>query len=115
MATYDSIFTPTPPLVPPYLPPAYTKCNCGDKNCTLVSPKPKPPKYEPSPAYKEKSSESNEYSLPNVDEHFRKSLGEKYNLIDSEHVNERPSSVDDHFAKALGQKWYTMDCSKYNT
>ena len=108
METYDSIFAPKPPLIPPYLPPAYTKCNCGDKNCTLI----KSAKYSSPPAYKEKNSESNDYSLPNVDEHFRKSLGDKYDIIKCANLNERPSSVDDHFAKALGQKWFSMEYGK---
>ena len=56
---------------------------------------------------------SRDFKLPTVDDHFRKSLGDKYDFtatVDSFH--ERPSSVDDHFAKALGKNWYSLSYSK---
>lgn len=50
-----------------------------------------------------------DFDLPTVDDHFRKSLGDKYDLSKHSNFNERPSSVDDHFAKALGTKWYSLE------
>ena len=143
METYDSIFTPKPPIHPPPL-PAYTKCNCGDSNCLIITPpvcSPPPPYRESEHSYRSESPyarkstattenhyresavesvtyrregkktvrPSSEYDLPNVDEHFRKSLGDKYDIIKCQQANEPPSSVDDHFAKALGQKWFKME------
>ncbi|XP_057312857.1 transcription cofactor vestigial-like protein 4 [Hydractinia symbiolongicarpus] len=49
-----------------------------------------------------------DFELPTVEDHFRKSLGEKY-TIRSHNLNERPSSVDEHFAKALGKSWYKIE------
>lgn len=53
-----------------------------------------------------------DFELPTVDDHFRKSLGDKY---DFKTIHERPSSVDDHFAKALGKQWYTINYGKCAT
>lgn len=50
-----------------------------------------------------------DFDLPTVDDHFRKSLGDKYDLSKHSNFNEKPSSVDDHFAKALGTKWYSLE------
>eukprot|EP00111_Clytia_hemisphaerica_P015984 TCONS_00047279-protein len=59
------------------------------------------------PEYVKKSTISSiitrDFELPTVDDHFRKSLGDKYDFSDNLH--ERPSSVDDHFAKALGKNY----------
>ena len=56
---------------------------------------------------------SRDFELPTVDDHFRKSLGDKYDFTASvSSFHERPSSVDDHFAKALGKNWYSLSYSK---
>ena len=47
--------------------------------------------------------------LPTVDDHFRKSLGDKYDYSKAQNLIERPSSVDEHFEKALGKTWYNME------
>ena len=56
---------------------------------------------------------SRDFELPTVDDHFRKSLGDKYDFTANVDLfHERPSSVDDHFAKALGKNWYSLSYSK---
>ena len=134
MEQYDSMFSPKPPPHHPPPLPAYTKCNCGDASCLVITP---PSVCSPPPPYREteppitygraslhevresrdtreasrvpvESSRNSEYDQPNVDEHFRKSLGEKYDMIKCRQENQPPSSVDDHFAKALGQKCFKM-------
>ncbi|XP_020791190.1 vestigial like 4 like [Boleophthalmus pectinirostris] len=46
-----------------------------------------------------------------VDEHFQRSLGERYQkMVQSQQQLSISVSVDDHFAKALGDKWQQIKC-----
>ena len=55
---------------------------------------------------------SQEFYSPTVDDHFRKSLGDKYDLLTANICSERPSSVDEHFMKALGTRWLILEQRK---
>jgi len=64
-------------------------------------------RYNPYERREQKKNLTQEFERPSVEDHFRKSLGEKYDILTCSVISERPSSVDEHFAKALGNKWYT--------
>ena len=103
LPSYESLF-PRPSVISSSPPTKYTDDDANGKNCKCCNIdycSTYSARYTP---YKRRVTIPQGFELPTVDDHFRKSLGEKYDT--SKRIDERPSSVDEHFVKALGTNWY---------
>ncbi|CAL1616229.1 unnamed protein product [Knipowitschia caucasica] len=97
------------PELPPEKPKSSTQIQMRPSVITCVSSV-KSPSGRPD-MHKPISSVSQSHCDRVVDEHFQRSLGERYQrVVQSQQQLSISISVDDHFAKALGDKWQQIKC-----